>query len=88
MNRGRSLLLAFAVAFALPLPAVAHLADGIAAPAYAEAHDFAEHIAAFKALGATVVCVSGDDIATQAKFSTLECRVANVFAALRKLAAR
>jgi peroxiredoxin len=40
----------------------------------AEAHDFAEHIAAFKALGATVVGVSGDDIATQVKFSTLECR--------------
>ena len=40
----------------------------------AEAHDFAEHIAAFKRLGATVVGVSGDDIATQVKFSTLECR--------------
>lgn len=40
----------------------------------AEAHDFAEHIADFKKLGATVVGVSGDDIGTQVKFSTLECR--------------
>lgn len=40
----------------------------------AEAHDFAEHIADFKALGATVVGVSGDSIATQEKFSTQECR--------------
>ena len=40
----------------------------------AEAHDFADHIAAYKALGATVVGVSGDSIATQVKFSTQECR--------------
>jgi len=40
----------------------------------AEAHDFADHIAQYKALGATVVGVSGDDIATQEKFSTQECR--------------
>jgi thioredoxin-dependent peroxiredoxin len=40
----------------------------------AEAHDFAEHIAAYKALGATVVGISGDSIATQMKFSTQECR--------------
>ncbi len=40
----------------------------------AEAHDFAEHIAAYKALGATVVGISGDSIATQTKFSTQECR--------------
>jgi peroxiredoxin len=40
----------------------------------AEAHDFAEHIADFTALGATVVGVSGDDIATEKKFSTQECR--------------
>ena len=40
----------------------------------AEAHDFAEHIGAYKALGATVVGVSGDSIATQVKFSTQECR--------------
>jgi len=40
----------------------------------AEAHDFAEHIADFKALGATVVGVSGDSIETQVKFSTQECR--------------
>lgn len=40
----------------------------------AEAHDFADHIADFKALGATVVGVSGDSIETQEKFSTQECR--------------
>ena len=40
----------------------------------AEAHDFADHIADYKALGATVVGISGDSIATQMKFSTQECR--------------
>jgi len=108
----RFLVLALALAGLLPLPAVAHLAAGAAAPVFvtqaaqggavtdfdlraalakgpvvlyffpksftsgctAEAHDFAEHIAAFKQLGATVVGISGDDIATQVKFSTLECR--------------
>ena len=40
----------------------------------AEAHDFAEHIGDYKKLKATVVGVSGDDIATQVKFSTQECR--------------
>lgn len=40
----------------------------------AEAHDFADHIGEYKALGATVVGVSGDSIATQEKFSTQECR--------------
>jgi peroxiredoxin len=40
----------------------------------AEAHDFAEHIDQYKALGATVVGVSGDSIETQVKFSTQECR--------------
>jgi peroxiredoxin len=40
----------------------------------AEAHDFADHIGAYKALGATVVGVSGDSIETQKKFSTQECR--------------
>jgi thioredoxin-dependent peroxiredoxin len=40
----------------------------------AEAHDFADHIADYKALGATVVGVSGDSIETQMKFSTQECR--------------
>jgi peroxiredoxin len=40
----------------------------------AEAHDFADAIGAYKALGATVVGVSGDAIATQVRFSTLECR--------------
>ena len=42
----------------------------------AEAHDFAEHIPAFTALGAQVIGISGDPIATQAKFSTQECRAA------------
>jgi peroxiredoxin len=40
----------------------------------AEAHDFAEHAADYAVLGATVIGVSGDSIATQVKFSTLECR--------------
>jgi peroxiredoxin len=40
----------------------------------AEAHDFADHIAQYKALGAIVVGVSGDSIQTQMKFSTQECR--------------
>jgi peroxiredoxin len=40
----------------------------------AEAHDFAAHITEYKALGATVVGISGDPIATQEKFSTQECR--------------
>ena len=40
----------------------------------AEAHDFADHIADYKALGATVLGVSGDSIETQVKFSTQECR--------------
>src|SRR5580658_8739247 len=35
----------------------------------AEAHDFADHIGDYKKLGATVVGVSGDSIATQVKFS-------------------
>jgi peroxiredoxin Q/BCP len=41
-----------------------------------EAHLFSEHIADFHQLGATVIGVSGDDIATQKKFSTQECRSA------------
>jgi thioredoxin-dependent peroxiredoxin len=41
-----------------------------------EAHLFSEHIGDFKKLGATVVGVSGDDIETQKKFSTQECRSA------------
>jgi len=40
----------------------------------AEAHDFADHIGDYKKLGAIVVGVSGDSIATQVKFSTQECR--------------
>jgi thioredoxin-dependent peroxiredoxin len=39
-----------------------------------EAHAFSDHIADFKKLGATVIGVSGDDIETQKKFSTQECR--------------
>lgn len=39
-----------------------------------EAHDFAEHIDDYKKLGATVIGVSGDDIAKLNKFSVSECR--------------
>lgn len=39
-----------------------------------EAHDFAEATAEFQKLGATVVGVSHDDIATLNKFSVSECR--------------
>ncbi len=39
-----------------------------------EAHAFSDHIAEFKKLGATVIGVSADDIETQKKFSTQECR--------------
>lgn len=39
-----------------------------------EAHLFAEATPKFAALGATVIGVSNDDIATQRKFSTEECR--------------
>ena len=41
-----------------------------------EAHMFSEHVAAYKKLGAQVIGVSGDDIETQKKFSTQECRSA------------
>jgi peroxiredoxin len=41
-----------------------------------EAHLFSEHIGDFAKLGATVIGVSGDDIDTQKKFSTQECRSA------------
>ncbi len=41
-----------------------------------EAHLFSEHIGDFRKLGATVIGVSGDDIETQKKFSTQECRSA------------
>ena len=40
----------------------------------AEAHEFAESITKFEALGATVVGVSTDDIETQVKFSTQACQ--------------
>jgi thioredoxin-dependent peroxiredoxin len=39
-----------------------------------EAHDFAEATEKFEALGATVIGVSHDDIATLDKFSLSECR--------------
>ena len=39
-----------------------------------EAHDFAEATEKYNALGATVIGVSGDDIATLQKFSVSECR--------------
>ncbi len=39
----------------------------------AEAHEFAENIGNFAALGATVVGVSGDNIAALEKFSTKDC---------------
>src|SRR6201994_2088468 len=41
-----------------------------------EAHPFSEHVADYKKLGAQVIGVSGDDIETQKKFSTQECRSA------------
>ena len=40
----------------------------------AEAHEFAESVGKFEALGATVVGISTDDIATQIKFSTQACQ--------------
>ncbi len=39
-----------------------------------EAHEFAEAMGKFQALGASVIGVSHDDIATLNKFSTSECR--------------
>jgi len=39
----------------------------------AEAHEFAEATAEFKASGATLIGMSADDIATLHKFSTQEC---------------
>ena len=39
-----------------------------------EAHDFAEHIGDYQKLGATVIGISGDDIAKLQKFSVSECR--------------
>ena len=40
----------------------------------AEAHEFAESIGKFEALGATVIGVSTDDIETQVKFSAQACQ--------------
>jgi len=39
-----------------------------------EAHEFAEAMGKFQALGAAVIGVSSDNIATLDKFSTSECR--------------
>ena len=39
-----------------------------------EAHAFAEAVKDFKAAGATVIGLSADDLATQKRFSTTECR--------------
>ena len=39
-----------------------------------EAHDFAEHMDAYRKLGATVIGVSGDGIEKLQKFSISECR--------------
>ncbi len=39
-----------------------------------EAHDFAEAMGRYQSLGASVIGVSNDDIATLDKFSTSECR--------------
>ena len=39
-----------------------------------EAHDFAEATESYRALGASVIGVSGDDIETLQKFSVSECR--------------
>lgn len=41
-----------------------------------EAHLFSEHVADYAKYGAQVIGVSGDDIETQKKFSTQECRSA------------
>jgi peroxiredoxin len=41
-----------------------------------EAHLFSEHVADYKKFGAQVIGISGDDIETQKKFSTQECRSA------------
>ena len=40
----------------------------------AEAHEFAENVDKFQALGATVIGVSGDDIQTLGKFSKQTCQ--------------
>jgi peroxiredoxin len=42
----------------------------------AEAHAFSAAIPKFNEFGATVIGISGDDIETQKKFSTLECQSA------------
>ena len=39
-----------------------------------EAHDFADNMAAYKKMNATVIGISGDDIATLNKFSVSDCR--------------
>ena len=51
-----------------------------------EAHDFADAIGKYKALGATVIGVSKDDIAKLQKFGTSECRSKFPVASDRSLA--
>jgi peroxiredoxin Q/BCP len=51
-----------------------------------EAHAFSDHIADFRRYGATVIGVSSDDIETQKKFSTQECRSNFLVASDPKLA--
>jgi peroxiredoxin len=53
-----------------------------------EAHDFAEATDAFNALGATVIGVSTDDIATLNRFSVSECRNKFAVAAVDKSIAK
>ena len=107
-----SRILPLAAALLAPLPAVAALASGVAAPPFSveaaqggrtfafdlaaalkkgpvvvyfypksftsvctvEAHDFADAMPQFAALGAAVIGLSADDIATQQEFSAKECR--------------
>jgi len=51
-----------------------------------EAHAFSDHIADFRRYGATVIGVSSDDIETQQRFSTQECRSNFLVASDPKLA--
>jgi peroxiredoxin Q/BCP len=51
-----------------------------------EAHAFSDHIADFRRYGATVIGVSSDDIETQKRFSTQECRSNFLVASDPKLA--
>jgi peroxiredoxin len=51
-----------------------------------EAHAFSDHIGEFRRYGATVIGVSSDDIETQKRFSTQECRSNFLVASDPKLA--